>query len=242
MPNPYSITFALGAMAGLLWLGLVNPTIKRAQSSFPSTLRIDAGIIALLAGLAGARLGFIIAHWGYFSSQTNKIVRFWDGGLNWVGGAIGVLIGLALFAFFSRLSYWRLLDLLALPAAFMAFAAWLGCLLEGCAYGRPASLGGLSPLSVDIFGTQAERWPVQGMGAILSIVTIILLFILRGQQARDGIMATTSLALISFTSLALAFTRGDPVRLFQDIRLDALSSALLLAIALLGLAFKIWKG
>ncbi|MCX6070488.1 MAG: prolipoprotein diacylglyceryl transferase [Chloroflexi bacterium] len=132
MRNTFPILFALGTLAGLLWLLLGDP-IRRLSGRWrdldaAAYLRLDAGLATLAAGLVGARLAYVGAHWDYFASHLAEAFTFSAGGLSWVGGALGAMAGLAAFAALRRAPLWVLADSLALPAALLAAVSWGGWL------------------------------------------------------------------------------------------------------------------
>ena len=236
MFNAYPWVFAIGALISLLWLGL-QPT----QEDSEPAVRIDAGLIALVAGLVGARFGYVVTHWGYFSQQPAEALYFWHGGLSWAVGALGALIGLAVYALLSRRSFWKLADWLAIPAAIVASAAWLGCLVDRCAYGFRTAPGFLSPPSPDMIGNIAPRWPTQAVGGLLSLIVIGVLYWVSQLDLRPGLLAALSLSLVALIALALSFTRGDPMPAFAGIRLDGLGSAAVLSVGLVALVANLGK-
>jgi phosphatidylglycerol:prolipoprotein diacylglycerol transferase len=237
--NAYPVIFSLGALAGLLWLALSGspqPSLSEGTGAWPSpTSRVDAGLSALAAGLVGARAAFVIAHWSYYGGRPEQALMFWQGGLSWIGGALGALLGLGLYTALARRSFWPMADALAMPAAILALAAWVGCLLDGCAYGRRAQFGLLTPPSRDLLGTIASRWPAQTLGALYSVAVLVVLYWLGGQRIRSGALASICLALVSAGALALSFLRADPMGMLAGARLDAIGSGLLLLLALAGL-------
>jgi phosphatidylglycerol:prolipoprotein diacylglycerol transferase len=200
----------------------------------PQTL-LDAGLAALAAGLIGARVAFVSAHWGYYSSRLMEALVFRQGGLNWAGGALGALLGLAGFALLARRPFWPLADSLAFPGALVALASWTGCLLDGSAYGRPVA-NPLAPASPDLFGTRLPRWPTQALGALYGLAVLLGVLWLHDRRLRPGLLGTLMLTLTAAGALALDFTRGDPSPLLAGLRLDALGAAAILAAALVGLA------
>jgi phosphatidylglycerol:prolipoprotein diacylglycerol transferase len=225
----YPLIFTLGVAASLLWLALSGP--ERGHAA-----RVDAGLAALAGGLVGARAGFVLVHLDYFASRPAETLWFWQGGLSWVGGAIGACASLLIFALASRQSLWPVADALALPTALMALAGWGGCLLEGCAYGRRAEPGPLTLVSTDMLGWTMPRYPTQAAGMIYSLLVVALIFWLGGRRKPSGLLACLGLTLVAAGALALAFTRGDPVASISGLRLDGVGAAavLLPALILLG--------
>lgn len=236
MNNAYPWVLAIGALISLLWLGL-QPTQRESEV----TVRIDAGIIALLAGLLGARVGYVATHWSYFSQRPDEALYFWQGGLSWAAGAFGALVGLGVYVLFSRRSFWRIVDALAIPAAIVASAAWLGCLIDRCAYGFKTAPGLLTPPAPDMIGNITPRWPTQALGGLISLVVVGVLYWLSHLDLRPGLLAALSLSLVALIALALSFTRGDPMPAFAGIRLDGLGSAAILSLGLIAFVVNLGK-
>jgi len=241
MTDAYPWLISLGAIASLLWLGFVDGGSTPKRSSLSANVRMDIGLISLASGFLGARLGFILLHLHYFSMHANEIMKFWDGGLSWVGGAVGAILGLGIFALIKGHPFWQLLDILALPAVILAFSAWFGCLLDGCAFGKPADFGPLTPLSPDNLGEQLPRWPVQSCGAILSLGSWFVLNRLRFKNFYFGTLGTLSLSMISGINLILSFFRGDLVPILNGFRCDGMASAALLGFGLIAFTLRLKK-
>lgn len=229
--DAYPWVFAIGALISLVWLGL-----QSTQADNETTAPIDAGLIALLTGLLAARIGYVATHWGYFAQRPNEAFYFWQGGLSWATGASGALIGLAIYALLSRRSFWIHADSLAIPAAIVASAAWLGCLVDRCAYGFKTAPGLLTPPAPDMIGNIAPRWPTQALGGLLSLVLVGALYWLSQLDLRAGLLAAFSLSLVALIALGLSLTRGDPMPALAGIRLDGLGSAVILSLGLTGVA------
>ncbi|UCF59883.1 MAG: prolipoprotein diacylglyceryl transferase [Anaerolineaceae bacterium] len=233
--NAFPFIFTLGVIVSLLWLGL-SRTNQTSVSRLPSRtslpiIRIDAGLAALAVGLISARLGFVALHWEYYASKPIEVLWFWQGGLSWVGGALGAILGLGLFCILTRHPFWPLADTLALPGMVVALACWSGCLADGCAYGRALDSPLWASPTPDMFGSRNPRWPTQMIGVVYSSLALVLLYWLAGHHPKPGILACISLSMIAAGAFALSFTRSDPIMLLSGLRLDTWGSA---AILLLG--------
>lgn len=227
MSNVYPLALAAGTIATFLWISLTLPPSRSTTPDY-NQRGLDAALWAVLLGLAGARTGYVLLHFNYFKLNLQEVTWFWDGGLGWIGGVAGALSGIALFALINKQRFWPLADTISVAAPLLGFACWFGCLFDSCAYGKLAQVGFLTPSSTDIFGFEANRWPVQGTGAILQLLIFLFLMNLRRRDLADGVLSTTSLSLISASNLFLYLFRGDSVRLINGMRLDALASIPLL--------------
>jgi phosphatidylglycerol:prolipoprotein diacylglycerol transferase len=233
MIQPYVLVFTLSVLLAIIWIAWRAPAKQAA-------VQIDAGLSALAGGMIGARLAYVAFHLGAFRDQPWRALGFWEGGLSWVGGALGAILGLSAYARLAGRSPWGLADALAVPATIVATGAWAGCLVDGCAYGRRADFGLLTPRSTDMLGFVAPRWPTQPIGVFVSLGAIVLLEWLSRRRPPEGSMACVALALVAASSLGLSFLRGDPVPVWQGLRLEAIGAAAALIVGLAILALR-WR-
>lgn len=158
---------AAGALVGL-WL-FQRELARRGLPAGAS----DGAVLAVVAGLAGAKLLWVYEHAG----EEPLLALFTSrGGLSWFGGlAAGLIAGIAYFAWRG----YRFVPVLA--AATPGLAAGhaigrIGCLLVGDDYGRPTTLPwgvafpeGLPPTTTRVHPTQIY----EGLG--LAILAVLLL-------------------------------------------------------------------
>jgi phosphatidylglycerol:prolipoprotein diacylglycerol transferase len=213
----------------------VRPQGPRERGEISAAQQVDSALVCLAVGLLGARFAYVAAHAGYFGAHLAETVAFWRGGLSWAGGAAGALIGLGAYALLTRQAFWRLADRLILPATGLACAAWLGCLLDGWAYGQPLESGWGAVPAPGLLADPVRRWPTQWLGILASLASLALLVWFAPRLGRPGALAAAGLSLLSSASLALSLLRADPVPFVRGVRLDAAGSAVLLIMALAGL-------
>jgi phosphatidylglycerol:prolipoprotein diacylglycerol transferase len=245
MFEAFPILFGLAGLAGVVWLGVIEPSQPglldpATLKAVPSTRRIDLGVAALAGGLLGARLEFCAAHFSYFASHPLDMLAVWQGGLAWGGGAIGAVLALLVAGWLMGVSFWRAADLVALPAAALSFSVWLGCQIDGCAYGFHTPAGWWTTTAPDWLGQVSPRWPTQTVGAITSLLLFAGLYWTAGRtwtQHRPGRLACITVGGIALIALALSLTRADPVAQLAGLRLDLVESLGLLLTAIAGLGF-----
>jgi len=95
-----------------------------------------AGLIALVAGVLGARVAYIIEQWHHYSKASfGEILNLTSGGLIYYGGLGLGMVAVIVFLFVRRLPVRRFLDIIA-PTLMLGLAfGRLGCLLNGCCWG-----------------------------------------------------------------------------------------------------------
>src|SRR3989304_9632487 len=183
------VVLALGCLAGLGWLAL-----RRGVSAGVEPPSFPAALLALAVGLVGARLAFAALHGLYFLGNPIEVVWVWRGGLSWVGGVLGALVAVGLYAGIRRLRLAPLADALVLPALLVALSAWTGCWLEACGYGRPVPAAPFAPPPAALFGVTLPRWPTAAVGMIATGLLVCAFLWVEGRPAAPGRRATLALA------------------------------------------------
>lgn len=221
--QPFTLLLTLASLGALVWLGLTQ------TGSGPRTGPLDAGLLGLVGALVGGRAVFVVAHLHYYRGSPAEALWMWQGGLSGFGAALGAFAGLALYARITGQRFWRLADHLALPAHLPVFAAWLGCLLDGCAYGIQLTTPNWVPPSPDILGAAQPRWPTQTAGALATILSFVLLMALRRRSHFEGLLTSVALLYHGALLLGISLVRADPVPTVLGLRGDAAGGGALLA-------------
>lgn len=237
-PIAYPWIFALGVLLGMLWLILFQ-TDRQAGSTAPDPL--PAAVWTLAGGLLLARLGFAAAYGGYYLRHPLEVLWLWQGGLSGAGGLLGGLLGLAVYSRLSASSWARNADRLAIPALLAAMSCWIGCWLDGCAYGLP--LGSSIPLftTADMFATRVARWPAALIGLLPLLAGFALLFD-QGRRRPAGRKAALAFTAIALGILLASLVRADPMPLLLGARLDTLAGLALSIAGALALLISFRKG
>jgi phosphatidylglycerol---prolipoprotein diacylglyceryl transferase len=146
---------------------------------------LDFVLAAVVGGVLGARLFYIIGHWSYYSQHTGEIFKVNMDGLVFYGGLILGLFLVVLVGRWKKVRFWTTMDLagLCVPLA-LAFGR-IGCLLNGCCYGKRTGLpwGITYPASSGIIGA---RHPTQIYELVLDLALFAFLWWKKDDFARDG--------------------------------------------------------
>lgn len=232
MPNAYPWIFSLTALGTLLWLGWVRPRRARLSDVVAARSRLDAGAAGFAGGLIGARLGYVVWHLGYFRLHPAEILAYWQGGLDWFGGVLGGVLGVWIYCRTAGRPFLEMADTLAIPGLILSLSVWLGCWIDGCAYGRNAPAGWWAPASADSFGTFAPRWPTQAGAFLLTLLSLAVLLRLDNRPLAGGLRACLAVASAAAVILLVSAGRGDASVAILGIRGDAVAAVLLIAAAL----------
>lgn len=119
-----------------------------------SQIITNGALYALMAGLVGARLFYVIHYFDKFKHNLLSIFAIWQGGLEVLGGFVLAITVILIFLRRHKIPIRPYLDILAI--GFMVALAFgrIGCFLNGCCFGKPADL----PWAVQFpYGSPAYR-------------------------------------------------------------------------------------
>lgn len=228
-------TYTLLLDLGLIF-GLVLTYFEGKRQLKDGTLALDLGLWAVIGGIVGGRIGYVLANWRVFSEDWTRALRFWEGGLSFHGAILGGLLVMVLFAQLHRrdeppVSFWELADVITPGLALGIAFGWAACLMGGCAYGLLGEGSGYAILP-DIYGVDASRFATQAVGLAFALILFAGFWILRKHWPFAGASFLMYGLLYFGGQFFLDFTRGDeaiylgPWRLAQWLNLAlALASA-----------------
>lgn len=192
----HPILFELGAVRfysyGLLiavgFLAANALAAKRAATTGLGSARIQGvALTALIAGLSGGRLAYVLLRWDLFRNNPIEILRLDHGGLVFFGGLAAGMLGGVWAIRRAGMPAARTVDLLIPPLALAHAFGRVGCFLNGCCYGKFTLL----PWGVRFPGEEFRRHPTQLVEALALLV--IFLFLKRLER-RDPPPGTVLLA------------------------------------------------
>jgi phosphatidylglycerol:prolipoprotein diacylglycerol transferase len=219
-------SYGVMAMIGFLAALFVARWRARRAGLLPDEIT-DIGIWALLAGIVGSRIVYILQNTDYFFDTRRRgwsafdLVKIWQGGLVFYGGLIGAMIVTLLLLRAKKLKILPVLDVLAPSLALGQAFGRIGCCLHGCCYGVPVHAGAwygcvfpansvpYDPLALIPIPPGTPLWPTElvSSGDLFCIFIILSLFF--RHQRRSGEVVALYLILCSVERFIVEFFRGD---------------------------------
>jgi phosphatidylglycerol:prolipoprotein diacylglycerol transferase len=221
----FAIALGIGATLGLVWI-VQRTGLPRASTA------VNAGLVGMLGAYLGGRAAFVIMNLGYFQNQPAEMFRLPVGGFAWPGALAGGLLGILLFSVLSRQPLGILADDCLPLLVTLSVSTWLGCWVIGCAYGA-ASEQWWALIARDEWGVLGRRWPVQAVGASLSLAVIWVVDQLPEERIPSGAAFTLGVLGLSMVNFFMSLLRADPSPMWNNLRIETWIALLYGALALI---------
>lgn len=139
-------TYGLLMVVGFLCATQLAKMLAKRTGINPEII-INAGLIALITGVIGARLSHVFENWSFFTDPSRTALQnIWaamdirSGGLTYYGGFLLAAPCTIAYMFWRKLPLRHCMDILA-PALMIGLAfGRIGCFMNGCCYGAACQL------------------------------------------------------------------------------------------------------
>src|SRR5947209_889619 len=127
--------------------GLWTASRRARREGISSEKIFDAGPWLILGTIVGARAWYVATYWDlvmqtplFPQAPWTEIFMVQRGGLVFYGGLIGASLAGILYARRKHIPLWKFADILAPSIALGYVFGRIGCLLNGCCFGRVCEL------------------------------------------------------------------------------------------------------
>jgi phosphatidylglycerol:prolipoprotein diacylglycerol transferase len=207
-----TITWYGVMVASAFLAGLWTASRRAPRAGIPAEKVIDLGPWLIVGGIIGARTLYVISYWReQFAAQPMEVIMVWRGGLVFYGGLIGASVGCVLYTRWKKLPLWKLTDVLA-PSLALGYAIGrIGCLLNGCCYGRECHLPWAITFPPESRGALpgVPRHPTEIYDSLLSLGWCVALAWLFRRKKFDGQIFAIYLVGYALLRSFVEIFRGD---------------------------------
>ena len=210
-----------------LWIG--NTLAEKSAKAYKVSAKklSDLILIAILAGIVGARLTYIAQYPQAFAGNLLNIISINPGLLDISGGIAFAIIGALIYAQKKEMDLWKTLDALIPFFGMIAIGLATSNLASGDAFGMETTL----PWGIELWG--AIRHPSQVYTMLAALVTLNLVWPPRNTKSPAGRDFLIFISITAIYTLFLEAFRGDSKLIFDGIRSTQI-------LALITLAFTFW--
>ena len=204
----YGVMVAFGFLAGL-W----TASRRALQDGLSPEKILDLGPWIIIGTIIGARTLYVLSYWHeeFAGKPFTEIFMVWRGGLVFYGGFIGASLACILFVKLQKLPLWKVADTMAPSIALGSVFGRIGCLMNGCCYGRECHLpwaitfpAGSRPAPPGI-----PLHPTQVYDSLLNLVLYLALAALFRRKKFDGQVFAAYLVGYALCRSFVEFFRGD---------------------------------
>lgn len=181
--HSFGVLVALGFLSGL-WIASRNAR----RLGLSGDVVYDLAPWLVIGGLVGARLLYVISYWNQdFAGQPfSEVFAIWKGGLVFYGGLIVATLAGLWRLYQLKLPVWTLADCLA-PGVVVGHAfGRMGCLLNGCCFGRSTIAPWAIHFPADHVTHGAPVHPTQIYEAGLNLIFFALLMAILRRRSFPG--------------------------------------------------------
>ncbi len=179
-----------------------------------------------IAGIIGCRIFYVLNNLSFYLQNPLEILMLQHGGMAWFGGLISGSVWAVIFIRKHKMDLTGTLDLIAPFVALGQAIGRIGCLLNGCCYGRESQFGiYFKSLDKVLIPTQLYS----------SLALLLIFFILRWKQNRKhlpGEIFVSYLFLYSLKRFFIEFLRDDSPRIYYGMTLFQVLCLLLFLLSL----------
>ncbi|TRZ96379.1 prolipoprotein diacylglyceryl transferase [bacterium] len=216
----YGLAVALGFLAGLSLASL-----RAKKENIDRDIIFNFAFLVFISGVIGARLFYVLEHFSDYADSLLEIVMLQHGGMSWFGGlTLGSLCGL-IYLKKKQVPVYKVLDLIVPFLALAQAIGRIGCLLNGCCFGKVSSFGIYFPVH------QAILIPTQLYSSLFLLLIFIILRFLQESPHQPGQILFTYLFLYSLKRFFIEFLRADNPRVIMGLTLFQLISITILCLA-----------
>jgi len=204
--HTYGFCIAIGFLVALSY---VSKTAKRKNIN--SEIIVDLCFYALVCGMIGGRILYVILEWEHFDNNWFEIFRIWNGGLVFYGGFIAALLFAWQYMRIKQMPMLKTLDILAPAMALAHGFGRIGCFFAGCCYGRmcdlPWAVTFTHPLT--LARPNVSLHPTQLYSSVMNFIIFGLLVWLSAKKPKAGIISVAYLCLYGCGRFIVECYRGD---------------------------------
>ena len=184
-------------------IGSSLAAIQAKKQHIDPDIIFNLSFLVFISGIIGARLFYVMENINYYIKEPLEIILLSRGGLSWFGGLVSGFICSGVYLKNKKLSLYKILDLMSPFVALAQAIGRVGCLLNGCCYGRIFKYGIYSAAH------GFALIPAQIYSSLVLIFIFIILRLLQDKPRREGEIFFVYLALYSVKRFFIEFWRAD---------------------------------
>lgn len=184
-----------------------------------------------ISGIIGSRLFYVFNNAHFYLRRPLEIIMLQHGGMAWFGGLIFGTATAIIIIRKNKINLLKTLDLLIPFIALGQAIGRIGCLLNGCCFGRVSKFGIYFPVFDQVL------IPTQLYSSLLLLLIFVILRRMQDRPHRLGQILCSYLFLYSIKRFFIEFFRNDSPKMFYGLTLFQILSLAMFVSSLLMFAY-----
>ena len=202
--------------------------LEAKREGMDPDILFNFAFLAFVCGVIGARIFYVLDNLREYLAHPIEIFMLSHGGLAWFGGLIGGALSGILYLKIKKIPIYKTLDLIVPFVALAQAIGRIGCLLNGCCFGRESAAGIYFPAQ------QAVLIPTQLYSSLLLLVIFVILRLLQDRPHKTGQIFFAYLFFYGCKRFMVEFWRADSLPVFFGLTLFQLLSFGLVLFSIIG--------
>lgn len=200
--------YGLMYVVGFIIAGYLLKILSRHKFFKVEESKIDSLITTMIVCMfIGARFFYVfIYNWEYYSQNMMELLAVWKGGLSFHGALVGLCVGGYIFGRQNKLTWFEVMDSVALSGAQGLFWGRVGNFINGELYGRPTDswIGIIFPNGGGLYPRHASQlYEAVLEGLVLSAI----LWVLKSRVKIYGMISAAFIACYGIFRFIVEFYR-----------------------------------
>jgi len=197
----------------------------------------DLGIIFILAGIIGARIGYVLLHWEEFSSDLIGILKVYHGGLIFSTGFLLALTVSLIYIKKKKIKFLKVADCIIPYVVLGQAIGRIGCFFNGCCYGIPTD----SFLGVKFPHLQYSVYPTQLFSSAFLFILFFILKYLKRFLHFTGAIFYLYILFYSMFRFFMDYIRADAIFIYGRLSFFQYITIVIFLVTLVFFLHKIFK-
>lgn len=129
----YGLVYVLGFLLAIWWLSKAR---KKGKIGLAQEQVWDLVFYLMIGVIIGARLFMLFWNPEIYLLHPLNLLKIWEGGMSFHGGLVGIVVAAWLYCRKKQLNFWKIADIVAVPAMFALALGRIANFINGELVGR----------------------------------------------------------------------------------------------------------
>ena len=169
----------------------------------------DLYLVIIVTSIIGARLNYVVSNWQEYANNLSAIPKVWEGGMVYLGGFTGAMLGGFGYLWMRGLGYGAYYDMFAPAVPFACALGRVGCFLNGCCFGIACDLPWAMKFPMRTGAGADARHPTQIYELIILLAISAFMHRYYMRNRRPGMAMVLFMYLYSADRFTIEFFRAE---------------------------------